>query len=204
MVYTGLSALVGQSICLCPSICLSIIPYQLSVLYESVYTSPSIDRVSVCISISSVCYTSFGHSLFFRIHFHCSVLRSVPLLRVFRNSHCRHCRPLYRHFRLILSFRVLFFIFRRFLPSVCLSDSQSLSPYVHIYYIIYIRSSSRHLISQKIGTLRASVYFERTSGSHMRANEHRERTKRTKHTPKPTSGARSCTNVPHETLRANG
>ena len=65
MVYTGLSALVGQSICLCPSICLSIIPYQLSVLYESVYTSPSIDRVSVCISISSVCYTSLGHSLFF-------------------------------------------------------------------------------------------------------------------------------------------
>ena len=65
MLYTGLSALVGQSICLCPSICLSIIPYQLSVLYESVYTSPSIDRVSVCISISSVCYTSLGHSLFF-------------------------------------------------------------------------------------------------------------------------------------------
>ena len=106
MVYAGLSALVGQSICLCPSICPSIIPYRLSVLYESVYTSPSINRVSVCISISSVCYTSFGHSLFFRIHFHCSVLRSVPLLRVLRNSHRHHRRPLYRHFRLILSFRV--------------------------------------------------------------------------------------------------
>ena len=137
MVYTGLSALVGQSICLCPSICLSIIPYQLSVLYESVYTSPSIDRVSVCISISSVCYTSFGHSLFFRIHFHCSVLRSVPLLRVLRNSHCRHCRPLYRHFRLILSFRVLFFLFSAVFYHLSVCRILSLCPPTCTYITLY-------------------------------------------------------------------
>ena len=169
----------------------------MSVSYASVYTSPSINRVSVCISISSVCYTSFGH-------FHCSVLRSIPpyvsfviliaviviLVIVIFVSFCLF---------------VSFLFFRRFLPSVCLSVGFSISAPLraHISHHIHSRFVPASNLS-KIGTLRASGHLERTSGSRMRASEHRERTKRTKHTPKPTSGARSCTNVPHETLRANG
>ena len=121
--------------------------------------------------------------IFFRIHFYCSVLRSVPLLRVFRNPHCRHCRPLYRHFRLILSFRVLFFIFRRFLPSVCLSDSQSLPPYVHIYHIIYIQGSSQHLTSQKlVRCVRADISSERAARACERVSIASERKEQKTHT----------------------
>ena len=86
-----------------------------------------------------------------------------PPLRVLRNSYRRHRHPRYRHFCLILSFRVLF-IFRRFLPSVCLSDFQSLPPYMHIYHIIYIQGSSRHLTSQKlVRCVRADISSERAA-----------------------------------------
>ena len=178
------------------SVYLSVITYRLSVFYASVYTSPSINRVSVCISISSVCYTSFGH-------FHCSVLRSVPpyvsfviliaviviLVIVIFVSFC-----------LFVSF-LFFFPF----STICLSVGFSISAPLraHISHYIHSRFVPASNFS-KIGTLRASGHLERTSGSRMRASEHRERTKQTKHPPKPTSGARSCTNVPHETLRANG
>ena len=147
----------------------------MSVSYASVYTSPSINRVSVCISISSVCYTSFGH-------FHCSVLRSVPpyvsfviliaviviLVIVIFVSFCLF---------------VSFLFFRRFLPSVCLSDFQSLPPYVHIYHIIYIQGSSRHLTSQKlVRCVRADISSERAARACERVSIASERKEQKTHT----------------------
>ena len=129
----------------------------------------------MCISISSVCYTSFGH-------FHCSVLRSIPpyvsfviliaviviLVIVIFVSFCLF---------------VSFLFFRRFLPSVCLSVGFSISAPLraHISHHIHSRFVPASNLS-KIGTLRASGHLERTSGSRLRASEHRKRTKGTKNT----------------------
>ena len=104
-----------------------------------------------------------------------------PPLRVLRNSYRRHRHPRYRHFRLILSFRVLF-VFSPF-STICLSVGFSVSAPLraHISHHIHSRFVPASNFS-KIGTLRASGHLERTSGSRMRASEHRKRTKGTKNT----------------------
>ena len=154
MVYAGLSALVGQLICPCLSICLSIITYRLSVLYKSVYTR----------------LYHFYHSGF------CSVLPYTSFV-IFIAAIIGLSKSFFTCPFIITSFApfYLYASVSRFIDQ--------LSCHTFSYNTIYIQGSSRHLIFQKlVRCMRADISSERAARACERVSIASERKEQKTHT----------------------